>query len=131
MECSLPLSLSRFGPTLGIPGVPYFPNMVQEFFDLIPPSPRPHLYFFHQSLVFKTECMLHRCSQTFIFASQVKGKLCKAQLSCMEHNYMSASPPSSIRLPLPTTLSRQICHVNPFGYKTMGRKCFLCTRHIF
>lgn len=41
MECSL----SRYGPTPGIPGVPYFPNMVQEFFDLIPPTLRPRLAF--------------------------------------------------------------------------------------
>ncbi len=48
----LSLSLSRYGPTPGIPGVPYFPNMVQEFFDLIPPALRPRLTFFIQTAVF-------------------------------------------------------------------------------
>lgn len=36
MERSLSLSLARPGPSSGIPGVPDFPNMLQEFCDLVP-----------------------------------------------------------------------------------------------
>lgn len=134
MECSL----SRYGPTPGIPGVPYFPNMVQEFFDLIPPTPRPHLFFLH----FKVQKfnsineMLHLYHVAFLLTKrriQIYTTICRGEKS-LKHNYVSAfdPPPFSFFPSSSLYFFSADKHVSLIllAFKTMNRKCFFCTGHI-